>query len=58
MIGTSVMKELIGFSRSVFGILTNIYDGAFGKKGLIFNLFVANTPFLYPLKTSENLTVF
>ena len=47
-VGADIFFELIvTFIRGVPRTLSNIY-----------NLFVANAPFLYPLKSSENLTVF
>ena len=50
--------------RVVFSTVSNTYDEAFVQKQLVakrtfrkklLNPFVPNAPFLYPLKTSENL---
>ena len=41
------------------GVGTSLCNGqAPETQGALFNLFVPNAPFLYPLETYENLTVF
>ena len=61
-IPSSILSQPIWHNKNIEINSKSIYIGEFSKQNIflcdLFNPFVPNAPFIYPLKASENLTVF